>query len=81
MGHKSVPTASICGAPVEESQQSAVRDRLRSHLQPMATVQLVAQRGGEVGGEREKQGPWNVAQPGQGVIVCRPPFLKCATVS
>ena len=43
--------------------------------------QLRAQRGGELRGKHEDQGTWNVAQRGHGVIVCRPLFLNCATVS
>ena len=73
VGHKIVPTASICGAPVEEGQQGAVRDRLSPDLPHVEAIQLPVQRGGKVGGDHEEQGSWNLAQPGQGVIVCRPP--------
>ena len=72
VGHKSVPPALVCGALVGEGQQGAVRDRLPPNPQPAAAVQLRAQHSGEVGGEHEEQGSWNVAQPGQGVSVRRP---------
>ena len=39
-------------------------------------VQLLAQRGCNVGGEHEEQGPLGVAQPGQGVVVYRPPSFE-----
>ena len=58
---------------MEEGQQGAIRDCLPSHSQPFAGVQLLAQRGCKVGGEHEEQGPLGVAQPGQGVVVYRPP--------
>ena len=76
MGYKSVPSAAICVAPVEEGQQGAVGEHLPSHPQPVAAVQLTAQRDGEVGGELEVYGSWKVTQPGQCVIVRGPPFLE-----
>ena len=75
-GHKSVPQASFNGAPSGEVQQGVVRNHLRPHLQLVAAVQLPAQRGGKFGGEHEEQGSWNVAQPAQAVIVCRPQFFE-----
>ena len=81
LGHSSAPLALVRGFPVEEGQQAAVRDCLPPYPQPFAAVQLLAQRGCKVGGEHEEQGPQNVAQLGQGVVLHRPPFLKCATVS
>ena len=78
-GRQRVPL--VRGVPVEEGQQGAVRDRFPPHPQPFAAVQLLAQRGCDTGGEHEEQGPLCVAQPGQGVVVYRPPALKCATVS
>ena len=74
VGHKSVPPAPVCGVLVEVGQQGAVRDRLQAHPQPAAAVQLPAQRGGKVCWEHQEQGSWNVAEPGQGVIVRRPLF-------
>ena len=74
--HKSVSSAPVLGAPVEEGQQGAVRDRLPAEPAPPAAVQLPAQRGGEVSGEHDEQGPWNVAQPGQHVIARRPLFYE-----
>ena len=75
VGHKSVPSASLCDAPVGEGQQGVVCNHLPSHLHPVVAVQLSAQRGGGVGGEHEEQRSCNVTQQGQGVIVCRPPFF------
>ena len=43
---------------------------------PFASVQLLAQRGCNVGEEHEEQGPLGVAQPGQGVVVYRPPSFE-----
>ena len=54
VGYKSVPSAFICGAPVEQGQQSAVGDGLPSHPQPVVAVPLPAQGGGEVVGEHEE---------------------------
>ena len=75
-GHKCIPPAPLRGVPVEEGQHGAVRGRLPAHPQPVTAVQLPAQRGGEVVGEHEEQGPRNVAQPGQGVIVLRSPVFE-----
>ena len=75
-GHKNLPSAIICGAPVKVGQQGALCNRLLSRLQPVVAVQLPAQRSGEVSGEHEEQGSRNVTQPGQGVIVRRPPFFE-----
>ena len=75
VGHKSIPPAPVCGTPVNEGQQGAVCDHLPPHPQPVAAVQLRTQRGGEAGGEHEEQGSWNVAQPGQGVILLRFPLF------
>ena len=64
--HKSVPPASIGGAPVEVGQEGTVRDHLPFHLQPVAAVQPPAHRGSEVGGEREKQGALECRPAGTG---------------
>ena len=76
VGHKTVPLAPVSDVPVEEGQQGAISDRLPPYPQPVAAVQLLAQRGGKVGGEHEEQGPPNVAQSGQGVIVRRSPVFE-----
>ena len=76
VGRQRIPLAPVGGAWVEEGQQGAVRDCLPSHSQSFAAVQLLAQRGCNVGGEHEEQGPLGVAQPGQGVVVYRPPSLE-----
>ena len=72
VGRQRIPLVPVCGVPVEEGQEGAVRDCLPPHSQPVAAVQLLAQRGCKVGGEHEEQGPLGVAQPGQGVVVYRP---------
>ena len=76
VGRRRIPSAPVRGVSVEEGQQGAVRDCLPSHSQPFAAVQLLAQRGCNVGGEHEEQGPLGVAQPGQGVVVYRPPSFE-----
>ena len=76
VGRQRVPLAPVRGVPVEEGQQGAVRDRFPPHSQPFAAVQLLAQRGCDTGGEHEEQGPLCVAQPGQGVVVYRPPRFE-----
>ena len=76
VGRQRIPSAPVRGVSVEEGQQGAVRDCLPSHSQPFAVVQLLAQRGCNVGGEHEEQGPLGVAQPGQGVVVYRPPSFE-----
>ena len=54
VGHKCIPLAPVHGDPVEEGQQSAVRDRLPPHPQLVTAVQLPAQRSGEVDVEHEE---------------------------
>ena len=76
VGRQRIPLAPVLGVSVEEGQQGAIRDCLPSHSQPVAGVQLLAQRGCNVGGEHEEQGPLGVAQPGQGVVVYRPPSFE-----
>ena len=76
VGHQRIPLAPVLGVSVEEGQQGAIRDCLPSHSQPFAGVQLLAQCGCNVGGEHEEQGPLGVAQPGQGVVVYRPPSFQ-----
>ena len=44
--------------------------------EPVTAVQLLAKRGCKVGGEHKEQGPLGVAQPGQGVVVYRPPSFE-----
>ena len=51
VGQKSVPPALVCSASVAEGQQCAVGNRPSPHCQPVAAVQLQAQRGGDVVGE------------------------------
>ena len=78
VGPRSVPTAplpSLRGVPVGEGQREAIPDRRSPYPQPVAAVQLPAQRGSEVGGEHEHQGPRDVAQLGQDVIVRRSPVF------
>ena len=81
VGRQRIPLAPVVGVSLEEGQQGAIRDCLPSHSQPFAGVQILAQRGCNVDGEQDEQGPLGVAQPGQGVVVYRSPALKCATVS
>ena len=76
VGHKSVQRLSFCGAPVEEGQQGAVFDRLAFHLQPIVALHVPEQRGCEVSAVHEEEGSWNVSQPGQNVIIRRPPFFE-----
>ena len=76
VGHQSVPLAHVRDVSVKQGQGGAVRERLPPYHQPVAAVQLPAQRGSEVGGEHEEQRPWNVAQSGQGVMVRRTSSLK-----
>ena len=76
VGRQRIPLAPVLGVSMEEGQQGAFRDCLLSHSQPFAGVQLLAQRGCNVGGEHEEQGPLGVAQPGQGVVVYRPPSFE-----
>ena len=76
VGRQRIPLAPVRGVPVKEDQWGAVGDCLPSHSQPFAAVQLLAQRGCNVGGEHEEQGPLGVAQPGQGVVVYRPPSFE-----
>ena len=76
VGHKSVPLAPVRDIPVEQGQQGAVRNRLPPYPQPVAAVQLPAQRHGKVCGEHQEQGPQNVAQSGQGIIVRRSPVIE-----
>ena len=73
VGHQRIPSAPVLGVSVEEGQQGAVRDCLPPHSQPLAAVQLLVQRGCNVGGEHQEQGPLGVAQPGHGVVVYQPP--------
>ena len=75
VGRQRIPSAPVRRVSVEEGQQGAVRNCFPSHSQPFSAVQLLAQRGCNVGGEHEEQGPLGVAQPGQGVVVYRPPRL------
>ena len=76
VGRQRIPSAPVRGVSVKEGQQGAVRDCLPSYSQPFAAVQLLAQRGCNVGGEHEEQGLLGVAQPGQGVVVYRPPSFE-----
>ena len=76
VGRQRIPSAPVRGVSGEEGQQGAIRDCLPTHPQPFAAVQLLAQRGCNVGGEHEEQGPLGVAQPGQGVVVYRPPSFE-----
>ena len=76
VGRQRIPSAPVRGVLVEEGQQGAVRDCLPFNSQPFAAVQLLAQRSCNVGGEHEEQGPLGVAQPGQGVVVYRPPSFE-----
>ena len=75
-GGQRIPLARVGGVPVEKGQYDAVRDCLPSHSQPLPAVQLLARRGCNVGGEHEEQGLLGVAQPGQGVVVYRPPSFE-----
>ena len=76
VGRQRIPSAPVLGILVEEGQQGAIRDCLPSHSQPFAGVQLLAQRGCNVGGEHEEQRPLGAAQPGQGVVVYWPPSFE-----
>ena len=76
VGRQRIPLAPVRGVSVEEGQQGAVRDCLPADSQPFAAVRLLAQRGCNVRGEHEEQRPSCVAQPGQGVVVYRPPSFE-----
>ena len=76
VGRQRIKSAAVRGVSVEEGQQGAVRDCLPSHSQSFAAVQLLAQRGCNVGWEHEEQGPLGVTQPGQGVVVYQPPSFE-----
>ena len=74
--HQSAPLARIRDVPVEEGQEAAVRNRLPPYPQSFEAVLLPAWRRCKVGGKHEMQGPGNVAQLGQGVVVRRPPVFE-----
>ena len=77
VGHKSVPSASICGVLVDEGQQGVVGDRLQSHP---SLCQLSSSRR-SAAARLGSRGPGRSPIRDRASSYVGPPLLKCATMS
>ena len=81
VGHKSIQTALVCGAPVEEGQQGAVGDRLPLHSspsQPSSSRRIAVIRSV---GSMSSRGPGTSPSRDRASSYVGPDIWKCATVS